>query len=111
MVEPEMTFTDLEGIINLAEKMLKYVLNYVLENNLNELKFFTDYNQKDLIKKLRRILETSFKRVDYDKCVEIVVKNKKIFVSSGIKYEEEVLQTEHEKYLCQHFGNSPVFVL
>nr|CAG8551372.1 15250_t:CDS:2 [Entrophospora candida] len=109
-LEPEMTFTDLEGVIDLAEKMIKYTIDYVLNNNLEELDFFTNYNQKDLIKKLRKILKTSFKRVDYKKCIEILVKNKKIFISSGIKYEEEDLQTEHEKYLCQYF-DSPVFVI
>ncbi|CAG8437915.1 8409_t:CDS:2 [Ambispora leptoticha] len=92
-LESEMVFTDLKGIIRLAEKMIKYVTNYVLNNNSAELKYLENYdekNEKKIIGKLKKLADESFKKIDYGERMD--------------------LQSEHEKFLCQHFNNSPVFI-
>jgi asparaginyl-tRNA synthetase len=112
MVEPEMVFVDLERIISLAERMIKYVVNYVLDNNSIELKYLEGYdreNKKEIIGKLKRILNADFKRVDYGESIDLLKKNKQRFVFDSIKWGMD-LQSEHEKYLCQYFENSPVFI-
>ncbi|MCE8159165.1 MAG: asparagine--tRNA ligase [Candidatus Moeniiplasma glomeromycotorum] len=113
MVEPEMTFADLESIINLAERMIKYVVNYVLDNNSLELKYLENYdkeNKKELVEKLKKLANADFKKIDYGESIKVLEKNKKGFVFNDIKWGMD-LQSEHEKYLCQHFGNLPVFVI
>jgi asparaginyl-tRNA synthetase len=88
MAEIEMTFANLTQIINLAEKMLKYVINYVLENSLNELEFFENYeseNKKEIISKLKKNVDGKFKKINYDETIKILEKNKKNFVFNDIK--------------------------
>ncbi|RHZ36417.1 asparagine--tRNA ligase [endosymbiont GvMRE of Glomus versiforme] len=114
MVEPEMIFADLETIINLAEKMIKYVINFVLDNNSAELEYLENYdkeNKKEIINKIKKISRTSFrfKKISYNECIRILEKNKKTFAFDNIEWGMD-LQSEHEKYLCQHFDNSPVFI-
>ena len=60
MIEAEMTFAELETIINLAEKMIKYVIKYVLDNNIAELEFLENYdkeNKNEVINKLKKIVD------------------------------------------------------
>jgi asparaginyl-tRNA synthetase len=109
MVEPEMVFADLETIIDLAEKMVKYVINHVLINNNQELEHFGSYNKKEIVNKLKKISQTSFKKISYSECIEILEKNKNSFTFNNIEWGID-LQAEHEKYLCQYFGDRPVFI-
>jgi len=112
MIEPEMTFTDLDRVINLAERLIKYVINCVLDNNSIELKYLENYdkeNKKEIISKLKRILDADFRRVDYGESIEILKKSKKKFVFDNIKWGMD-LQSEHEKYLCRYFENNPIFI-
>lgn len=88
MVEPEMTFTDLAGIINLAERLIKYVINYVLNNNSPELKYLENYdeeNKKEIISKLKKIAGKEFKRIDYEETIKILEKNRQNFIFNTIK--------------------------
>ncbi|KLL04107.1 MAG: asparaginyl-tRNA synthetase [Mycoplasmataceae bacterium CE_OT135] len=110
MIEPEMTFADLDDLLNLAENLLKYVIQKAIENNLPELEYLEKYHQKELIGKLKKISKLAFPRLNYAECLKILEKNKKNFVYNEIKWGMD-LQSEHEKYLCQHFNNSPVFVV
>jgi asparaginyl-tRNA synthetase len=110
MVEPEMVFADLKIITILAEKMVKWVMNFVLVNNYLALEHLEKHNQRKLTHELRRLTEENWEKVDYDKCIEILVKNKENFVFCDIKWGMD-LQSEHEKYLCQYFNNKPVFVV
>jgi len=109
MIEPEMAFADLETIINLAKRLVKYVINYIVNNNIKELEFLENYNRKEIINKLKKILSNDFRKVDYSEGIEILKKNKQKFVFNDIKWGMD-LQSEHEKYLCQHFDNSPIFI-
>ncbi len=88
MIEPEMAFVDLEKIINLAERLIKYVINYALDNNGYELKYLEDYeekNKKKIISKLKKIVDREFKKVDYEEVIKILEKNKENFTFSNIK--------------------------
>ena len=110
MVEAEMIFADLEKITSIAERLLKCTVNYVINNNVKELEYLGNYNQKKLLERLKKIAEKEFKKVEYDECIRILEKNKNLFVFNDIKWGMN-LQSEHEKYLCQHFDDNPVFVI
>ena len=119
MVEPEITFTDLAGITNLAEQLIKYVLNYVLENNKGELNYLEKHNQKELIERLKKIVAEDFQKIEYSQSIKILEKEQKrraekkqnSFIFRNIKWGMD-LQSEHEKFLCEdYFNNRPLFVL
>nr|CAG8439368.1 2931_t:CDS:2 [Entrophospora candida] len=83
MVEPEMIFTDLDGIISLAERLIKHVIGYVLSNNSSELKFLEIYDEqkkKEIITKLKKIAGEEFEKIDYSEVIELLEKNKENFV-------------------------------
>ncbi len=108
MVEPEMAFCDLEQNMEVMEKMIKYVVNYCLENAKDELKFFNSFFDKTLLKRLNELVSSDFAKVSYTEAIDILEK-------SNEKFEYDVfwgmdIQTEHEKYLAgKHFGK-PVFI-
>lgn len=89
MVEPEMVFADLEKITNLAERLIKYVINYILDDDNNsELKYLENYdaeNRKEIIGKLKKITGERFKKIDYSETIKILEKNKENFVFNEIK--------------------------
>jgi len=88
MVEPEMAFADLNKIIDLAEELIKYVINYVLNNNSPELKYLESYdkeNKKEIISKLKKIVDNQFKKVDYAQALEILKVKKENFIFNDIK--------------------------
>ncbi len=108
MIEPEMAFADLEDDMDLAEAMLKYVINYVLENAPEEMNFFNSFVDKGLLDRLNNVVSSEFARVTYTEAVEILAKNNDNFeykVSWGTD-----LQTEHERYLTEQIYKRPVFV-
>lgn len=109
MVEPEITFASLDDILNLAEGLLKYTIKQAIKNNLPELEYLEKYNQNQLISELKKIINIDFTRITYTESLEILANNKSKFIYNEIKWGID-LQSEHEKYLCQHFGN-PVFVI
>ena len=108
MVEPEIVFADLEDNMDLAEDMIKYVINYVLEECPEEMAFFNNFIDKGLLERLDNILNSNFKRITYTEAVEILI-------NSGQKFEYPVewgcdLQTEHERYITEQVYKAPVFV-
>ena len=108
MIEPEIAFADLEDNMNLAESMLKYVINYVLENAPEEMNFFNSFVDKGLLERLHNVVSSEFARVTYTDAIEILAKNNDNFefkVSWGCD-----LQTEHERYLTEQVFKRPVFV-
>ena len=108
MIEPEMAFADLEDNMLLAESMLKYIINHVLENAPEEMDFFNRFVDKGLIDRLKHVAESDFARVTYTKAIEILKKHNDEFeykVSWGCD-----LQTEHERYLTEKEFKRPVFV-
>ena len=108
MIEPEIAFADLEDDMMLAESMLKYVINYVLENAPEEMAFFNNFVDKGLLDRLRNVVENDFARVTYTEAIDILSKHNDKFdykVSWGCD-----LQTEHERYLTEQMYKRPVFV-
>ena len=108
MIEPEIAFADLDDDMMLAESMLKYVINYVLEEAPEEMNFFNSFVDKGLLERLHNVVSSDFARVTYTEAIEILEKNNDKFeykVSWGAD-----LQTEHERYLTEVVYKRPVFV-
>ena len=108
MIEPEIAFADLKDDMILAESMLKYVINYVLEHAPEEMNFFNSFVDKGLIERLKHVANSDFGHVTYTEAIEILEKHNDKFeykVSWGVD-----LQTEHERYLTEEIFKKPVFV-
>ena len=108
MIEPEIAFADLEDNMELAEAMVKYIINYVLEHAPEEMAFFNQFIDKGLLERLDNIVNSDFGRVTYTEAVELLQKSGKEFqypVEWGID-----LQTEHERYLTEEIFKKPLFV-
>lgn len=108
MIEPEIAFAELEDIMVLAEDMIKYVINFVLERAPEEMEFFSKFIDKGLMDRLNNVVNSDFARVTYTEAVEILQKSGKEFqypVEWGID-----LQTEHERYITEEVFKKPVFV-
>ena len=108
MIEPEIAFADLQDNMRLAEDMIKYIINYVLENAPEEMNFFNSFIDKGLIERLNNIVNSEFGRVTYTEAVDLLKKSGKEFqypVEWGID-----LQTEHERFLTEEIFKKPLFV-
>jgi asparaginyl-tRNA synthetase len=108
MIEPEMAFADLISDMNLAENMLKTVIKNTMEKCSLEMKFFNEFYDKDLVKRLNSVVEADFVRVTYTEAVEILEKHNDKF-EYKVKWGVD-LQTEHERYLTEVIYKKPVFV-
>ena len=108
MIEPEICFADLNDDMDLAEDMIKYTFQYVLDNCPEEMEFFNQFVDKTLLDRLNNVIHSDFARISYtDAVTELEKANDKFEfkVSWGID-----LQTEHERYLCENVFKKPVFV-
>lgn len=108
MIEPEIAFADLEADMELAEAMIKYIIQYVLENAPEEMNFFNGFVDKGLLDRLNHVVNSEFGRVTYTEAIELLEKHNDNFeykVSWGSD-----LQTEHERYLTEEIFKRPVFV-
>ena len=108
MIEPEMAFYDLKDNMILAENMLKYIINYVLEHAPEEMNFFNKFIDKGLIDRLKHVAESDFAHVTYTDAIKILEQHNDEFeykVTWGTD-----LQTEHERYLTEKESKRPVFV-
>ncbi len=108
MMEPEMAFSDLKDNMDLAEKMLKYLINYVLKELPEEMEFFNKFIDPGLLDRLNLVANSEFKRITYTEAVEILEKSGKNF-NYPVKWGID-LQTEHERYLSEEVFNGPVFL-
>ncbi|OQX97228.1 MAG: asparagine--tRNA ligase [Bacteroidetes bacterium 4572_128] len=108
MIEPEISFADLEDDMELAEDMLKYIINYVLENAPDEMDFFNRFIDKTLLKRLQNVTKSKFVKITYTKAIEILEKSNKKF-EFPVKWGND-LQTEHERFLTEKIYKKPVFV-
>ena len=108
MIEPEISFADLNDDMRLAEDMLKYIFAYVLENAPEEMQFFNAFVDKGLIERLEHVIASDFGHITYTDAVAELEKHNDKFeykVSWGCD-----LQTEHERYLTEQIFKRPVFV-
>lgn len=109
MIEPEIAFADLKDDMRLAEDMVKFVINYVLENAPEEMAFFNQFVDKGILERLQGVASADFGVVDYTEAVEILK-------TCGKEFEYPVywgcdLQTEHERFLTEEHFKKPVFVI
>jgi asparaginyl-tRNA synthetase len=108
MIEPEMAFADLNDNMSLAEDLLKYIINYVMEKAPEEMDFFNSFVDKNLFARLNNVLNSDFAHITYTEAIDYLKK-------SGEKFDYPVewgkdLQTEHERYLTEKIFKKPVFV-
>lgn len=123
MIEPEICFATIHDDMDCAEDYLKFCLKYVIKNNMDDLKFFEEYeartakekNQKvqtSLINRLQTVINTPFQRVEYTEAIKILEENIK---KKKAKFEFKVewgidLASEHEKFLTDKVFNGPIIV-
>lgn len=108
MIEPEIAFADLTDDMELAEAMMKYILNYVMETCPADLAFLNQFYDKGLLERLQAVANADFARITYTQAIEILEKN-----NDNFEYKVEWgsdLQTEHERYLTEIVFKKPVFV-
>jgi asparaginyl-tRNA synthetase len=108
MIEPEIAFAELSDNMKLAENMVKYIINYVLENAPEEMEFFNKLIDNTHLERLNNVVNSDFGIITYTEAVDILTK-------SGVKFEYPVkwgtdLQTEHERYLTEQVFKKPLFV-
>ena len=108
MIEPEIAFADLSDDMVLAENMIKFIINYCLENAPLEIDFFNNFIDKNLKERLQHVVNSKFGRVTYTEAIKLLEEHNDRFeykVSWGVD-----LQTEHERYLTEEIFKRPVFV-
>lgn len=108
MVEPEIAFADLKDDMELAEDMIKYIINFVMENAPEEMEFFNSFIDKGLKARLENVVNSDFAAITYTEAIELLKKADKEF-----QYKVEWgadLQTEHERYITEEVFKKPVFV-
>jgi len=109
MIEPEISFADLKDDMALAEDMIKFIINYVLESCPEEMKFFNDFIDNSVLDRLNNIVSSKFGVITYTEAIDLLKKESTTFeypVEWGID-----LQTEHERYLTETIFKKPLFVI
>ncbi len=108
MIEPEMAFCDIHDNMDLAEDMLKYLMNYILEHCKDDLEFLQKMYDENLLSRLRFVADQKFERLSYTQAIDVLT-------SSGQSFEFPVewgvdLQSEHERYLVEKAFGKPVIL-
>ncbi len=109
MIEPEIAFADLEDDMDLIEDMVKYCINYCLENAPEEMQFFERMIDKECIARITKVRDSEFKRMTYSEAIELLKQADVKFENDQIEWGMD-LQSEHERYLCEKVVNGPVFL-
>ncbi len=108
MIEPEIAFADLSDDMRLAEDMIKYIIAYVLENAPEEMQFFNQFMDKELLERLNHVMNSDFGHITYTEAIELLEKHNDQF-EYPVHWGSD-LQTEHERYLTEVLFKRPVFV-
>jgi asparaginyl-tRNA synthetase len=108
MIEPEVAFNEIRENMDLAEEMLRYLVQYAIDHCADDLNFLNEQYDKELINRLRFVVDNRFERLSYTEAIEILKK-------SGEKFEFPVdwgtdLQSEHERWLVEKHFNKPVIL-
>ena len=109
MVEPEIAFADLNDNADLAEDLLKHILTTLLEQREDDMAFFAERVDKDVITRIRSVTDSRFERMEYTQAVNILQSSKQAFefpVAWGLD-----LQSEHERYLTEQHVGRPVVLM
>ena len=107
MIEPEMAFCDLNGLMDIEEEMLKFIVKYVMDHCPEEIDFCDKFVEKGLKDKLNNIVSSDFKRITHKEVVDLLLASNKTWEFTP-SYEDDIAK-EHEKYVTEYF-NGPVFI-
>ena len=107
MIEPEIAFCDLNGLMDVEEDMLKYVIKYCLENGKDEMEFLDKFVENGLIEKLTKLINSKFTRITHEEVITILKEAKQKWEFEPV-YGEDIAK-EHEKYITEYF-DGPVFI-
>ena len=107
MIEPEVAFCDLEGIMNIEEEILKYIIKYVMDRCPLEMDFFDKFVEKGIKEKLNKVLTSKFVRITHHDAITLL-KEAKVKWEFEPEYGEDIAK-EHERYITEYF-NGPVFI-
>lgn len=107
MIEPEIAFCDLNGLMDIEEDMLKSVVSYVLEYARDEINFLNEFVDKGLKEKLKKLVSSKFIRITHHEAVDLLLKANEEWEFTP-DYESDIAK-EHEKYITEYY-NSPVFI-
>lgn len=107
MIEPEIAFCDLDGLMDIEEDMLKFIVKFVLRNAKDEMEFFDKFVEKGLLDKLNKLVNSKFTRVTHEEVITILKNSKKKFEFVP-EYGEDIAK-EHEKFITEYF-DGPVFI-
>jgi asparaginyl-tRNA synthetase len=111
MIEPEVAFIEIEENMTLAQEFIQYCVRWALENCADDLDFLAQMYDKELIERLKSVVETDFVRLTYTEGIDILTKA----IANGTKFEFPVawgtdLQSEHERYLVENHFKKPVIL-
>ena len=107
MIEPEIAFCDLDGLMDIEEDMLKYIVSYTLEHAKDELLFLDKFQSPGLVQKLEDLVRSTFTRVTHEEVITIL-KNANQKWEFEPEYGEDI-HKEHETYITEYF-HGPVFI-
>ena len=108
MIEPEVAFNDINDNMDLAEDFLKYIVNYALENCIDDLEFLNKMYDQELINRLKLVIKNDFERLVYTEAIRILEKAKQKF-EFPVKWGVD-LQCEHERYLVEKHYKKPIIL-
>ena len=109
MIEPEMAFADLADDADLAEKFVRYLCRFALEECADDMAFFDRHIENGLLKRICRVAEADFARIEYGAAIELLEKSGETF-SYPVEWGLD-LQTEHERYITEQIVGGPAFIL
>lgn len=112
MIEPEISFTTLKEDALLAEEFVKYLINALLVERADDMKFFDERIEKGLLARLKHVLETPFRHLPYTEAIKVL----EAAIKNGRKFEYPVkwgtdLQSEHERFLTEEHFKQPVVLM
>ncbi len=107
MIEPEIAFCDLNGLMDIEEEMLKFIVHYVLEKCPEEIAFFDQYVEKGLKEKLLKLVHSKFVRIDHHDVINILKASDRKWEFTP-DYDDDIAK-EHERYITEYF-DGPVFI-
>ena len=108
MIEPEMSFCDIEGDMDVAQEYLKFLFNAALENNMDDLEFFEKRVQPGIIETLEHVVKTPFAHMTYTEAIKYLEPHNSEF-EFPVHWGSDI-QTEHERFLTEKVCKSPVIV-
>ncbi len=109
MIEPEMAFCDLNQNMQVAEDMVKFIVNHILTKCHQEIDFFDQFVETGLKERLNNILTSPFLKISHKEAIDILLSSNKVFENKPQQGQD--LNTEHEKYLTEEHFKAPVFII